>query len=282
MLVPQKVNIKLNPRNSKRLKALGYTGKLHEVIEIDVNHLSKGSTIKVYVKCDYCKKEIFQRDYYSHINSAKKDYLGDCCEKCFHLKRSKITLNATRIKYDFVKSEFEKRGYKLITKYYGSQAVSNIKLEFLCEKHLEYGSQFIRWNKFYTKNQGCRYCAEENRPRLEGGRNPSWKGGVSDINNRERHSRQYKQWVKNIYERDNYTCQICDQKGGELRAHHIISFARNKELRYELSNGITLCKHCHDVDIKGSFHNTYGTVNCTKEQLVTFILKKTSESKSSL
>lgn len=56
---------------------------------------------------------------------------------------------------------------------------------------------------------------------------------------------EYIAWRKAVFERDNYTCQMCSQRGGELQADHIKPFAFFPELRTELSNGRTLCKDCH-------------------------------------
>lgn len=79
--------------------------------------------------------------------------------------------------------------------------------------------------------------------------NPNWQGGKCNKNKLERDSEQYRQWRIQVMERDDYTCQICRQVGGNLEVHHIKSFAKFKELRYILDNGITLCKKCHsDVD----------------------------------
>jgi hypothetical protein len=39
--------------------------------------------------------------------------------------------------------------------------------------------------------------------------------------------------------------QICLKRGGELHPDHIKQFALYPELRYELSNGRTLCADCH-------------------------------------
>jgi len=57
---------------------------------------------------------------------------------------------------------------------------------------------------------------------------------------------EYREWRTAVFERDDYTCQKCGKKGGELRAHHIDGYANNEELRVELSNGVTLCKKHHD------------------------------------
>lgn len=38
---------------------------------------------------------------------------------------------------------------------------------------------------------------------------PSWKGGITSINNRIRKSIKYKNFVRDIKIRDNYTCQLC-------------------------------------------------------------------------
>ncbi len=61
-----------------------------------------------------------------------------------------------------------------------------------------------------------------------------------------RTSMAYKEWRLGVYKRDGFTCVGCgDKRGGNLQAHHIISFAINDDLRLEVSNGVTLCKKCH-------------------------------------
>jgi hypothetical protein len=56
---------------------------------------------------------------------------------------------------------------------------------------------------------------------------------------------EYKQWRLAIFKRDEYTCQICNIKGGTLQADHIVPWCINKELRYDINNGRTLCIECH-------------------------------------
>lgn len=80
----------------------------------------------------------------------------------------------------------------------------------------------------------------------------------------------YNQWRKDVYRRDNYTCQICgDSTGGNLNAHHIESYNNNPELRTILENGITLCEDCHK-----DFHHQYGKGNNTQSQFNRFIIRK--------
>ena len=78
-----------------------------------------------------------------------------------------------------------------------------------------------------------------------GAANNRWKGGITPINHAIRTSAEYKAWRKSVFERDNYICQHCSQRGGELQADHIKPFSTHPELRFEMSNGRTLCKPCH-------------------------------------
>lgn len=103
-----------------------------------------------------------------------------------------------------------------------------------------------------------------------------WKGGVSPKNRRIRLGIEFRLWRDEVFKRDNYTCQkygIRGQKGfGKrviLHPHHIQNFADFPELRFEVSNGITLSKQAHE-----EFHKKYGTKNNTKEQLEEFLCEK--------
>lgn len=85
----------------------------------------------------------------------------------------------------------------------------------------------------------------ETRKKMSGMNHPNWKGGIYPINKSIRKTPEYKLWRKAVFERDNYTCIWCGQKGGELHADHIKPFAFYPELRFAIDNGRTLCILCH-------------------------------------
>jgi predicted restriction endonuclease len=59
-----------------------------------------------------------------------------------------------------------------------------------------------------------------------------------------RASRTYQVWRKAVLKRDMYRCQKCGSRLN-LHVHHILPFSKYPELRFEVTNGITLCAGCH-------------------------------------
>ena len=79
----------------------------------------------------------------------------------------------------------------------------------------------------------------------KGEKGNNWQGGITPINEAIRKSFEYEEWRKLCMDRDLYTCQNCEQIGGKLHVDHIKPFALFPELRFEVSNGRTLCEECH-------------------------------------
>jgi len=92
----------------------------------------------------------------------------------------------------------------------------------------------ISWNKGLRMPWKC------------GENHPNWKGGTSRIYKTGYYSREYIDWRKEVFERDKYTCQNCGDKK-YITAHHIKSFAKYPKLRFDISNGKTLCELCHSL-----------------------------------
>ncbi len=61
-----------------------------------------------------------------------------------------------------------------------------------------------------------------------------------------RSGRHNKEWALNVKERDKYICQHCgiDDKS-KMQAHHIVPWNDSIELRFDINNGLTLCRICH-------------------------------------
>jgi len=97
-----------------------------------------------------------------------------------------------------------------------------------------------------------------------GSRHHAWKGGVTSLIRRIRDVYLYRQWRSDVFTRDGFICQKCEIKGGFLQAHHIKPFSliliENKILKldqaykcmelWNINNGITLCKACHNLITK--------------------------------
>lgn len=76
--------------------------------------------------------------------------------------------------------------------------------------------------------------------------NPSWKGGFAATSRNRLQRIKFKDTMqKLIFERDNYTCQLCDVRGVALQVDHIQPWAEYVELRFSMDNCRTLCMKCH-------------------------------------
>lgn len=105
----------------------------------------------------------------------------------------------------------------------------------------------LRFN--HTKSCGCLH-KDFIMKGQKGEKSHRWKGGITTEISLIRHSVPYKFWRKLVFERDNYTCILCGARNGNgkkiiLNADHIKPFSIYPELRFELTNGRTLCLDCH-------------------------------------
>lgn len=113
----------------------------------------------------------------------------------------------------------------------------------------------------HTKSCGCYNM--DNLKSQKGKLSPSYNYDISDeerIKNRTFYREHLKNWRTEVFQRDGYKCRLCNQKG-YLHAHHLDGYHWCKEKRFDVDNGITLCKDCHY-----KFHRTYGNRNNTSKQ----------------
>lgn len=94
-------------------------------------------------------------------------------------------------------------------------------------------------NPFYGKKH-----TEETRDKMRGSKNGNWRNGSSRKNDLIRKSIEYLDWKAAIFIRDNRTCVLCGSTR-DIEADHIKPFSMYPELRFDISNGRTLCHDCH-------------------------------------
>lgn len=66
-----------------------------------------------------------------------------------------------------------------------------------------------------------------------------WSGGQH-----ERMCPEAREWRQAVIRRDQGYCRLCYVRR-ELQVHHIKPFSTHKEERWNVENGITLCRSCH-------------------------------------
>lgn len=112
--------------------------------------------------------------------------------------------------------------------------------------------------------QSCGCYRRERLSEIHSGENSHfWKGGITPLCNVIRTCIKYEEWRTQVFQRDSYICQHCmDKRGGKLHAHHIKFFsvimeenhittleeAEACDAFWDVSNGITLCKKCHEAE----------------------------------
>ena len=91
MILDKVIKIKGHPKNLKHYRDKGYDISVGDIIEVNTDDLSSGSTFRVKCKCDGClsEKEIIFKEYYNRTNSLNDKYY---CSKCRGLKIKKTCL----------------------------------------------------------------------------------------------------------------------------------------------------------------------------------------------
>lgn len=177
----------------------------------------------------------------------------------------------TKKEYTSIKKLFEKEKCELLTEQSNYLNVTT-KVKYTCSCGAI--AEIIPYA--FSLGQKCFECGKnkrkgENHPNYRQGHkfigklNPNWNHALTDEERKLRQKRgdhKYKEWRSSIYQRDNYVCQKCFKRGGDLNVHHIENFALYPEKRYDTNNGITLCKKHHE-----EFHKLYGKKSNNKLQL---------------
>ena len=173
----------------------------------------------IKVKCYGCKKEIMRWAY--QLKNNKNSY---CSRKCQNLGIWKTHKSEIIKKQNIGKNKTSK------------------KKTHICENCNKSFQHYYKTRRFCSKKCSSEFMVREN--------SQSWKGGLSSENQILRKRKITEDWRKEVFARDNYTCQKCGLHSGNgkaviLNAHHIKKWSEFPELRYDVDNGITLCYECH-------------------------------------
>ena len=136
----------------------------------------------------------------------------------------------------------------------------NKKLKVTYQNYLRY----LHNGKYY-----CNKCAS--KILNSGEKSPRWNKYLTEEERKNKRScNEYMIWEQTVKKRDNYTCIKCNcKKSGNLVSHHLNGYNWDKEHRYDLTNGVTLCDTCHK-----NFHYEYGYKNNTREQFEKWLGQK--------
>ncbi len=210
--------------------------------------------------CPSCNKEILYKNKRKYQNAIKNESeCRSCCKKgdknpMFGLLESNNPNYGQireSIKGDNNPAKNKEVREKISKKKKG--CVSSMK----GKNHTKESIEKIRLsNTGKSRSPETIFKIKEARKKQIGDKCPGWKGGITPFVRKMRNCKKYSIWRNYVFERDNYTCKICKEKGKYIEAHHVIGVYENIDLIFEVSNGVTICKSCHL-----HFHNQYGRKN---------------------
>ena len=124
------------------------------------------------------------------------------------------------------------------------------KKRIYCSRACMWASPDVRL-KIGKANKGKLIGREDFRRKMSeavrGEKNPRWIRDRTKLKTRRAGVEKFllDTWRRQVYERDDYTCVKCGERGGRLNADHIKPVSLFPELVIDLSNGRTLCVACH-------------------------------------
>lgn len=224
--------------------------------ELSPYDYTKRSGKMVWWKCENDKHKDYQR---SINNSTERNFQ---CPEC--AKEGRVYNHE-----DLTGKQF---GELKVIEYDSERSNASKQIYWICQ--CSCGKQISTYSA--ALKDGRQVTCGNRTIHYSGKNSPTWKGGITPENTKKRMTPKYKTWRQSVYKKDYFTCQCCGKtiKEIELHAHHILNMSSHPEIEYEIKNGITLCKNCHYTIVKGSFHNMYGTINNTPEQLEKYINDK--------
>lgn len=196
-----------------------------------------------------------------------------CSNKCRgeNMKGKPLKMNLSGLNYickkdeskhkksicDVCGKEFEHRIIKSVTRYCSNECWAN---------------------RIEKKTIKCKYCGKDvilnqKNPQVYCGKqcyynwmSENFKGENSHFyingscketqNERILFARELRTWRAKVFKRDNFRCVKCNSKIN-IQAHHVKHWAKSKESRFDVDNGITVCLECHQIIHKKKINLPY-------------------------
>lgn len=221
--------------------------------------------------CGHCGKELPLSEFYRRkLKGGNYSYRSQCKE-CFKKNTQKNHKNRYEHTCEYCSKEF-KSGDK-DAKFCSRECMGKSydkKIEVQCDNC----GKFFEISLYKAENSNFHYCSNECRKQstkhiLSGLEHPRFDPNLTEEDREKHRDQRHAEWAYEVKLRDNFTCQCCKTiKSGSLISHHLNGYNWDKEHRYDVDNGVTLCESCHK-----HFHSIYGYGNNTKEQFKEFISK---------
>ena len=205
-------------------------------------------------RCSKCKQlkniDDFPKD------KRKKDGHSTYCKSCKVRKKYKHICEVCGKEFENLKKNIGK---------YCSRKCMGIAEQYRAEiKCSTCGKPFYRAIGSIKERNFCsRECSDKGHM---GELNYNYNHNLTDEEREDRRKfKGYTEFIKEALEKNNYTCFLSGQVGGNLNVHHLNGYHWDKEHRLDLNNVVVLTEEIHKL-----FHNIYGRGNNTKEQFEEF------------
>lgn len=160
---------------------------------------------------------------------------------------------------DVLESLYQEKSMREIADYFGvGETVVFKRLKEHGIEQNEHKNHRLKVGRVFSETHKQNLSKAKREIAAYGEKNPNWKGGLTIIHRRERGSWQAREWKKQSLARANHQCERCGVKDNSvceccgtkvrLHVHHIKSFAKFPEHRFDPQNSEVLCPKCHHAE----------------------------------
>lgn len=238
--------------------------------KVDKSNPYSIENIKLWLKKNSLPYKLLSTEYKGNGSKNRKECLLEfCCDNGHIFYRTWNDVCDGRIQCEECRMRFsnhEQFASYIDDKYSGEYEIlgqyinSTTKIKV---KHVKCGTIFETSPKSLADGHGCPNslcCKKRGKEHYRYNESLTDEDRYSD----RKSKKEYRDWRLGVYKAYNFTCDVCgckSSKENKIVAHHLESYDVNTDLRYNVSNGVALCKQCHI-----RFHKKYGYGKNTAEQ----------------